>query len=70
MQNVFFLVELLFFPFLFAASVYFLIESRGKVRLHYFWPDGHDRNVLAVTYVVNTSFIFISPTIEKAYEYL
>ena len=62
----FFYVELHIFSFLFAASVYFLIESRGKVRLHNIWPHKHDLNVLALTYVANTSFIFISPTIEKA----
>ena len=66
----FFFVELHLFSFLFAASVYFFTESRGKVILHNFWPHEHNHNVLAVTYVVNTSIIFISPTIEKAYEYL
>ena len=33
-----FLVELHLFSFLFVASVYFLLESRGKVRLHNYWP--------------------------------
>ena len=65
-----FFVEPHLFSFLFAASVYFFTESRGKVILHNFWPHEHNHNVLAVTYVVNTSIIFISPTIEEAYEYL
>ena len=66
----FIFVELHLFSVSFAVSVYFLIESRGNVRLHNFWPHQHDLNVSAVTYVVNTSFIFISPIIEKAHEYL
>ena len=33
-----FFVEPHLFSFLFAASVYFLLESRGKVILHNFWP--------------------------------
>ena len=33
-----FFVELHFFSFLFVASVYFLLASRGKVRLHNYWP--------------------------------
>ena len=37
MQYAFFYVELHIFPFLFAASVYFLLERRGDVRLHHFW---------------------------------
>ena len=65
-----FLVEPHLFSFLFAASVYFFTESRGKVILHNFCPHERNHNVLAVTYVVNTSIIFISPTIEEAYEYL
>ena len=63
--NMLFYVELHIFS-LFAASVYILIEIRGNVRLHNFWSHLHDLNVLAVTYFENTSFIFISPTIEKA----
>ena len=31
-------VELRLFSFLFVASVYFLLESRGKERLHNYWP--------------------------------
>ena len=65
-----FFVELHIISFLFAASIYFFTESRGKVILHNFWPHEHNHNVLAVTYVVYASIIFISPTIEKAYEYL
>ena len=34
----FFFIELHLLSFSFAASVYFLIESRGNVRLHSFWP--------------------------------
>ena len=36
-----FYVELHIFPFLFAASVYFLLESRGNVRLHDFCSNSY-----------------------------